>query len=256
MREHFNVLNHIIWAKPSGPWNLQHKESLRSYFPATERVIFAEHYPGPVRGKGSSYDAQARHIKKNTFQPLIEYFSNARKTLGVTANEINQATGKQMASHWFSESQWQLPAEKDYLALQTLFEKIALEKGLESGLFADHVQLRSQNHSLSLSYARVMEQHKKLRRSFAVTSSVPFTDVWTYKSVPFYAGKHPCEKPAAMMEDIINASSKPGDVVADFFMGSGATIKAAKKLGRFALGVELEQERYEQTLSELRSTNS
>ncbi|EMR5424064.1 site-specific DNA-methyltransferase, partial [Escherichia coli] len=40
MRERFNVLNHIIWAKPSGRWNRCNKESLRAYFPATERVLF------------------------------------------------------------------------------------------------------------------------------------------------------------------------------------------------------------------------
>ena len=55
MRERFKILNHIIWAKPSGPWNRQHKEDLRSYFPATERILFAEHYRGPYRGKSSSY---------------------------------------------------------------------------------------------------------------------------------------------------------------------------------------------------------
>lgn len=33
MRERFSVLNHIIWAKPSGRWNGCNKESLRAYFP-------------------------------------------------------------------------------------------------------------------------------------------------------------------------------------------------------------------------------
>lgn len=32
MRQRFNVLNHIIWAKPSGRWNGCNKESLRTYF--------------------------------------------------------------------------------------------------------------------------------------------------------------------------------------------------------------------------------
>ncbi|MDE9571538.1 site-specific DNA-methyltransferase, partial [Xenorhabdus bovienii] len=44
VRERFNVLNHIIWAKSYGPWLRQNKEILRTYFPATERIIFAEHY--------------------------------------------------------------------------------------------------------------------------------------------------------------------------------------------------------------------
>lgn len=51
MRERFNVLNHIIWAKPSGRWNGCNKESLRAYFPATERVLFAEHYQGHIVAK-------------------------------------------------------------------------------------------------------------------------------------------------------------------------------------------------------------
>ncbi|EQB2285865.1 DNA methyltransferase, partial [Escherichia coli] len=56
---------------------------------------------------------------------------------------------------------------------------------------------------------------------------------------------------ADMLRQIINASSRPGDLVADFFMGSGSTIKAAMALGRRALGVELETERFNQTIQEI-----
>ncbi|WP_272672876.1 site-specific DNA-methyltransferase, partial [Providencia sp. PROV037] len=65
-----------------------------------------------------------------------------------------------------------------------------------------------------------------------------------------------CEKPAAMMEHIINSSSREGDVVADFFMGSGATIKAALKLNRRVIGVELEADRFEQTKAEISKTSN
>ncbi len=58
MRERFSVLNHIIWAKPSGRWNGCNKESLRAYFPATERILFAEHYQGPYRPKDAGYTAK------------------------------------------------------------------------------------------------------------------------------------------------------------------------------------------------------
>ncbi len=90
-----------------------------------------------------------------------------------------------------------------------------------------------------------------LRRSFSVTVDVPYTDVWTYPPVQYYPGKHPCEKPAVMMEHIINSSTREGDVVADFFMGSGVTVKAALKLNRRVIGVELETERFEQTKLEI-----
>ena len=91
----------------------------------------------------------------------------------------------------------------------------------------------------------------RLRRYFGVTAQVPYTDVWTHKPVQFYPGKHPCEKPAEMLQQIISASSRPGDLVADFFMGSGSTVKAALALGRRATGVELETERFEQTVREV-----
>uniref|UniRef100_UPI001FFE282C site-specific DNA-methyltransferase n=2 Tax=Citrobacter TaxID=544 RepID=UPI001FFE282C len=69
--------------------------------------------------------------------------------------------------------------------------------------------------------------------------------------VQFYPGKHPCEKPADMLKQIISASSRPGDIVADFFMGSGSTVKAAIELGRRAIGVELEEDRFIQTTEEV-----
>ena len=59
-----------------------------------------------------------------------------------------------------------------------------------------------------------------------------------------------------MLEQIINGSSRPGVVVADFFMGSGSTIKAARKLGRRAIGVELEAERFTQTADEIHRFSS
>ncbi|WP_035607716.1 DNA-methyltransferase [Edwardsiella tarda] len=251
MRQRFSVLNHIIWAKPSGRWNGCRKESLRAYFPATERVIFAEHYAGPYRIKDDGYAALCTATKQSVLAPLIEYFSSAKKALGVSSKEINAVTGKQMASHWFSASQWQLPSESDYLKLQGLFDRIAREKQQTSEMDKPHSSLVTQYHQLQRSYQELLGAYKSMRRPFTVSALVPYTDVWTYKPVQFYPGKHPCEKPADMMRDIILASSRPGDVVADFFMGSGATIKAAIRNGRYAIGVELEEDRFKQTEKEI-----
>lgn len=43
---------------------------------------------------------------------------------------------------------------------------------------------------------------------------------------------YPTQKPAALLERILLASSNPGDLVADFFCGSGTTPAAARRLGR------------------------
>lgn len=256
VRERFDVLNHIIWAKPSGPWRRQNKESLRSYFPATERIIFAEHYQSPYKGKSSGYLQRRRELKENTLKPLIEYFKQARDSLGITAKEIHQATGKQMASHWFGYSQWQLPNESDYLKLQELFNQVAVKQFSDNPLSRQHADLVSEQKLLRREYHELSQQYQLLRRPFSVTVDVPYTDVWAYPPVQYYPGKHPCEKPSAMMEHIINSSSREGDVVADFFMGSGATMKAALKLNRRVIGVELEADRFEQTKAEISKTSN
>lgn len=252
IRNRFNLLNHIIWAKPSGRWNGCHKESLRAYFPVTERILFAEHYQSPYRPKDSGYGDKCQEMKQNVLAPLISYFRDARQALGVTSKEIAEATGKKnMASHWFGASQWQLPNEMDYRKLQLLFDRIAKEKHQRSELKTPHHQLVVKWQTLSREYAELQEEFKSLRRYFSVSAAVPYTDVWTHKPVQFYPGKHPCEKPADMLREMITASSRPGDLVADFFMGSGSTIKAALATGRRALGVELETERFNQTALEV-----
>jgi site-specific DNA-methyltransferase (adenine-specific) len=254
MRERFKVLNHIIWAKPSGRWNGCNKESLRSYFPATERILFAEHYQGPYKPKDSGYEAKSRELKQHVLSPLISYFREAREALGVTSKQIADVTGKRnMASHWFGASQWQLPNEVDYHKLQMLFERIAKEKFQRNELDTTHHQLVEEWQCLNRQYSDLLGEYKSLRRYFSVSVSVPYTDVWTHKPVQFYPGKHPCEKPADMLQQIINASSQPGDMVADFFMGSGSTIKEATDLGRCAIGVELDEDRFNETVSEVRN---
>lgn len=254
VRGRFNVLNHIVWAKPSGRWNGCNKESLRAYFPATERIIFADHYQGPYRPKDDGYAAKCNELKQHVMTPLISYFRDAREYLGVTSAQIAEATGKKnMVSHWFGISQWQLPNEADYLKLQALFQKIVADKHSRQELGKPHHHLVATWQSLNRKYSELQQEYYRLRRPFSVSVTVPYTDVWTHKPVQFYPGKHPCEKPADMLQQIITASSRPGDVVADFFFGSGSTLKQAALLGRQGIGVELEKERFEQTVSEMRN---
>lgn len=51
--------------------------------------------------------------------------------------------------------------------------------------------------------------------------------------------EYPTQKPEALLERIIKASSNENDIVADFFVGSGTTLAVAEKLGRKWIGSDL-----------------
>jgi site-specific DNA-methyltransferase (adenine-specific) len=50
---------------------------------------------------------------------------------------------------------------------------------------------------------------------------------------------YPTQKPVALLERILNASSNPGDIVLDPFCGCGTTVHAAEKLGRRWIGIDV-----------------
>ena len=54
-------------------------------------------------------------------------------------------------------------------------------------------------------------------------------------------GLHPTGKPLAMMASLVEMFTVEGDCVLDPFMGSGTTLRAAKDLGRRAIGIEIDE---------------
>lgn len=55
----------------------------------------------------------------------------------------------------------------------------------------------------------------------------------------------PTQKPLALLRFLIRVHSAPGDLVGDFFCGSGTTLAAARELGRLAFGCDLSTEAVE-----------
>ena len=68
------------------------------------------------------------------------------------------------------------------------------------------------------------------------------SNLWTDISIPFWSmpenTDHPTQKPEKLIAKLVLASSQPGDLVLDPFLGSGTTSVVAKKLERCHLGIE------------------
>lgn len=68
------------------------------------------------------------------------------------------------------------------------------------------------------------------------------SNFWDDISIPYWSmpenTAHPTQKPEKLLAKLILASSNPGDIVFDPFLGSGSTSVTAKKLGRHFSGIE------------------
>ena len=71
------------------------------------------------------------------------------------------------------------------------------------------------------------------------------SNLWTDLTVPFWSMRentdHPTQKPEKLVAKIMLASTKPGDLVLDPFLGSGTTSVVAKKLRRRYVGIEIDK---------------
>jgi DNA modification methylase len=76
-------------------------------------------------------------------------------------------------------------------------------------------------------------------------------DVWT--DIDFYKEKriHSTQKPVKLISRLILASSDPGDLVLDPFMGSGSTAIAAKENQRHFIGFEIDKDYYKKSMERI-----
>lgn len=230
MADYFNVLNEIVWMKrrsTGAHCGYQAKaslESLRRFFPETERIVFAEMIGSDAGAVvDADYQDACAELWAELMRPLIDYFAAARQESGLAAGEIRdrmfELTGKRyvFAQHTFSASQWEFPTLEQYEAAATF------------------LPLRRQ-------YEDLRQQYEDLRRRHTPVAD-NFTDLWLYS--PILSGSrervHCCQKPLRMIQDMITTSTRPGELILDPFAGSGTTGVAAMLTGRRAVLIEQDE---------------
>ena len=104
----------------------------------------------------------------------------------------------------------------------------------------DHT-LMTEGSKNRLNYAGAMVTTKSESSEIPSDKVLP-SDTWYIATINAMAKEkenYPTQKPEKLLEKIIMASSNPGDIVFDCFMGSGTTQSVAMKLGRRFLGADI-----------------
>lgn len=201
--------------------------SLRTYWSSnTERCIVAEKRPlrheaaDDAAREASGYWKACESAKRSVFG---DYLSAEFKRAGVSRKQIASLFPSRTGNLTGCVSNWL----KGYNC-PTAAQYATMREFLGAGY-------------LRAEYENLRAEYENLRRPFFLKPSHQWGDVWTFR-IP-RERVHPTQKPESMLRQIIEVSSRPGDLVVDPFMGSGTTLRAAKDLGRRAIGIELD-ERY------------
>ena len=254
-RAGFMPLQELIWVKTaSGALpnqsrvNKQHPESLRTFFPETERILFGEVM---ATGGAAEKDAErAWHLREEKehdakMKPLVDYFKAelAKTTLTVAdvCRLMKERTGKgPICGHYFSGHQFTIPTEEMYGHLREILNA-HLRPEFSRVRTRDFAAQRRDYSSPKAEWEKLRGQWEALRRPHYAQPRTK-SDVLRYEVVPIAARcGHPCEKPVDLLSDLIKTSTRAGDLVCDCFAGSGATGIAAKVTGRRAVLIEQEE---------------
>ncbi|HEX6778546.1 MAG TPA: site-specific DNA-methyltransferase [Ktedonobacterales bacterium] len=98
---------------------------------------------------------------------------------------------------------------------------------------------KSEDYQFHLDDIRVPQKYYRERNNMAGANP---GDVWVFSHVHYSnpeREEHPTQKPEALIERMIRASSSEGDTILDPFAGSGTTLRVAQQMQRNCLGFEL-----------------
>lgn len=218
IRQHtdFRFKSIIIWDKtPAYRANAQGFSGLTRWFNQCE---FALHYT--VKSTPTT----------DHLATIKEWFKTELERLKITRRDIaqryTQVTGRQpfMMQHYFSGHQFQLPTKEIW---EQVFAPFGFDIARLSG--TDYTDMQEQ-------YKAMQSAYKQTQPCFRLTGQRGNV----YRVTPIFDGSqiHPCQKPVAILADMITKCCPEGGTVLDCFAGSGSTGVAALKTGRQFVGIE------------------
>lgn len=207
-----NYLNEIVWHRYSRPKGSQHKA--RHYGASTDTILFYargerhEFHPERIRATLSAEDLDRRNSHHDEKGPYYSGPLLRSASMGPRPNLVYEYKGFTPGPEG-----WRMTRDK-LEALDAAGDMFWTNSGVPRRKVRPHDEGGRQIDNL-------------------------WTDIEAIGSQAAERLGYPTQKPLALLERIIQASSNPGDVVLDPFCGCGTTIAAAQKLGRQWIGIDI-----------------
>lgn len=244
--KHFRLLNNLVWDKGSTLSMKSIMGSMRKYCPTTERILFYEQKDVP-NNKGIS---EILHSDPECWTGIKKYLreekEKTKEAMGFKSDRelykwVGKETGKtEVCSHYFHESQWIMPSEKAYRALQ------------RGGCFTEPWEKIKEEYDWQrriLYTGMTDEKRGEIKESWKDKARVWNNDWRAVEILRMgnfnHTRRHPTQKPVELIRYLIERSSRKGDVVLDCFSGSGSTLRACQMCGRRGIGIEKDAGYYE-----------
>jgi len=215
-----NFRNEVIWKRTSA------HSSAKKFAPVHDTILF--------------YSRTDDYVWNKAFQPIPQetidaWYNNIESDTGRLYNRADiTAAGKRAGSSgqpWrgidvaAKNRHWAIPG---YLGLGKMSAQEAL----------DHLDSQGRLHWPKKAGGMPMFK-RYLEESPGIPALDVFSDISPLNNVAKERLGYPTQKPVALLERIISASSNPGDLVLDPFCGCGTTVHAAEKLGRNWIGIDV-----------------
>jgi len=171
--------------------------------------------------------------------PMAKYLKEEIERAGVGQGKLRKLFPSKTEGETGCITNW----VKGYsFPLKWQYEKIRSclnQSGSTDFLCRDYEDLRGEYEDLRGEYEDLRREYEDSRHVFNLPYGV--TDVWAFNFYEDKIAEHETPKPIKLIERIVKASSNPGAIVLDPFLGSGTTLLACRRTERIGIGFEINQ---------------
>ena len=199
-----NFLNEIVWQRTRAP----HADSMS--FGKVHDVIFLYSKTTPI------FSTQYTNHKEEYLERFTKVDEQSRKYMLIPAHAAGHGPAREFFGKMINP-----PLGRHWAYTQEKINELIIR---------NRIELTSNGTPSLRSY---LDENKG-----AIVGSI-WTDITPLNPVASERIDYPTQKPESLLERILKASSNEGDLIADFFCGSGTTLAVAEKLGRKWIGTDL-----------------